>query len=69
MCIFCSAVPAAMALGVSAKAKQNQDIKQAELEGKPRPSKVIPAGRITTLVVSGLVVCSIFYHTHMGVPW
>jgi hypothetical protein len=66
MCVFCSAIPAAMTLGISAKAKQNQKIKLAEMRGEPRPRTVVPTGKITTLVVSGLVVCSVIYHTHQG---
>jgi len=66
MCVFCSAIPAAMTLGVSAKAKQNQKIKLAEMCGESRPQAVVPIGRVTTLVVSGLVVCSVIYHTHLG---
>jgi hypothetical protein len=67
MCVFCSAIPAAMTIGVSAKVKQNQNIKLAEMRGQPHPHAVVPTGRITALVVSGLVVCSVIYHTHQGI--
>jgi hypothetical protein len=67
MCVFCSAIPAAMTVGISAKAKQNQKIRLAEASGEPRPRTTVPTGKITTLVVSGLVVCSVIYHIHQGI--
>jgi hypothetical protein len=66
MCVFCSAIPAAMTVGISVKAKQNQKIKLADMRGKPRPRTIVPFAKITTVVVSGLVVCSVIYHTHQG---
>ena len=56
-----------MTVGISAKARQNQKIKLAEMRGEPRPCTIVPTGRITALVVSGLVVCSVIYHTHQGI--
>lgn len=67
MCVFCGSIPAAMALGVSAKARQSQDQKKAEAQGKPRPRPIVPAGPATIIVVIGLVISSIVYHTHGGV--
>ncbi len=64
MCVFCAAVPAALALGASARAKQKQAQGTAETQGESRPKAVIPAGPATAIVVTGLVISSIIYHTH-----
>jgi hypothetical protein len=66
MCVFCASIPAVMALGVSAKAKQNQEQNRAEIRGEPRPRSIIPVGKATMVVVTGLVISSIVYHTHVG---
>ena len=63
MCMFCAMVPMAASLGTAAQAKQREKRKQAELEGKPVPRAVIPAGTATILLTAGLVMASIIYHT------
>ncbi len=66
MCVFCASIPAVMALGVSAKTKQNQAQKKAEAVGEPRPRPVLPAGPTTALAVAALVTASVVVHTHLA---
>jgi hypothetical protein len=56
-----------MALGVSAKVKQNQDQKMAEMQGKAAPRPIIPVGKAIAVVVTGLVISSIVYHARVGI--
>ena len=65
MCIFCAAIPASMALGASAQARQNHARKEAEVLGKPAPKPVVPAGPATGCVVVLLVVGSVVVHTRL----
>ncbi len=67
MCVFCAAIPAAAAIGAKAKAKQRKELEQAETEGKTSSRKIIPAGAATVVAVTSLAVCSVVYHTHLGI--
>ena len=66
MCAFCAAIPVSVALGASAKSRQKQAALQMEADGKKNNRLVIPAGKVTAVVVTGLVVCSVIYHTHFN---
>jgi hypothetical protein len=65
MCIFCAAIPASMALGASAQARQNRAKKEAEELGKAAPKPVVPAGPATAGVVALLAVGSAVVHTRL----
>jgi hypothetical protein len=67
MCMICSTIPAAMALGVSAQAKQNHRKREAETRGETSPKPFIPAGPATAAVVVVLIfyLCSGSY----PIPW
>jgi hypothetical protein len=69
MCVFCAAVPAAATLGAWANSKQRQQIRQAEEQGKPLPRIIVPARYATAGIVSGLVICSIIYHTQLKISY
>lgn len=53
MCVFCASIPAAAAVG----AKLNVDQKD-----KPEEKRK-PIGKITSIMVGGLFIASIVYHT------
>jgi hypothetical protein len=63
MCVFCAAIPTAMALGVTAKNRQIQERKTAEAQGKVFTKRSIPAGKATTVVVVTLIAGSVLVHT------
>jgi len=65
MCIFCAAIPASMALGATAKARQNRERQEAEATGKPAPKPVVPAGLATAGVVALLATGSVVVHTRL----
>jgi len=66
MCVFCAAIPVAMAVGASAKKSQQDGAIKAELEGKAPPRKLISAGKATAVAVAGLAVASVIVHTQFG---
>ena len=68
MCVFCAAIPVTMAVGLSAKKSQQAKSRLAEAEGKVAARRIIPAGPATTVVVAGLVIASVVYHTHFIGP-
>jgi hypothetical protein len=65
MCVFCAAIPATLAIGANAKIQQNKQIKLEEAQKLSKQSN-IPVGLTTGLVVGGLVISSIIYHTQQG---
>lgn len=66
MCMFCAAIPAALAVGANAQARQNRAEREARARGeKPVRPKMAPK-TATALVVAGLAVASIVYHTQIG---
>jgi len=69
MCIFCAAIPISMTLGIKAVSKQRKEARLAESEGKESPHKVIDAGTVSAVVVGGLVVASVIYHTKFAGPF
>ncbi len=66
MCVFCAAIPVAMAVGASAQKSQREGVKKAELDGKAPPRKLISAGKATAIAVAGLAVASVIVHTQFG---
>ena len=66
MCIFCAAIPAALAVGVKAQSQQRKQLKSAEEKGIEPPRPMISARAATGIVVAGLAVGSIVYHTGAG---
>jgi hypothetical protein len=66
MCVFCAAIPAALAVGVKAQSQQRKQLKSAEEKGLEPPRQMISARAATGIVVAGLAVGSIVYHTGAG---
>lgn len=66
MCIFCAAIPVAMAAGAKARQVQFDKIRLAEEEGRPPFRRIVPAGRATLVVIAGLVAASVVVHTQFG---
>ncbi len=67
MCIFCAAVPATLAVGVSLKAKQARDLREAQVRDETLPKeKEIPVMKITLTVAGALVVASVVYHSQLS---
>jgi hypothetical protein len=61
--MFCAAIPAAVAVGAAAHVRQNNEKQQAEMNGETAEKAKIPAGPVTAVVVAGLVVGSVIYHS------
>ncbi len=66
MCMFCAAIPATLAAGVNAQARQNRAEKEAEIRGEEPARPKVPPKTATILVVAGLAVASIVYHTQLS---
>jgi hypothetical protein len=66
MCMFCAAIPAALAVGVNAQTRQNRSEKEAEIRGDEPVRPKLPPKAITAVVVAGLAVASIVYHTQLN---
>lgn len=64
MCMFCAAIPATLAAGAATRQKQNLAKQKDEEDGKPVTKSVLPAGPVTAVIVAGLAVASVVYHTH-----
>ena len=67
MCMFCAAIPATLAVGAAARQKQRLAQDKNEADKKPAVKPVVPAGTATTVIVAGLAVASVIYHTHGGI--
>ena len=65
MCMFCAAIPAALAVGANAQARHNRDERQGAHRRGPRRTRVQPK-TTTLLVVAGLAAASVVYHTQLG---
>jgi len=61
MCIFCAAIPAALAVGVKLNAQQQSETRTDQTDSHP-----IPVKAVTAISVAGLVVASIAYHAQSG---
>jgi len=66
MCVFCAAIPAALAVGVNAQARQNRSEKDAEVRGEEPPHPKVTPKAATAVAVAGLAVASIIYHTQIS---
>lgn len=66
MCLFCAAVPAALAVGANTHARRRRAAKflSAENEAEPRPG--VDPRAVTAVVVAGLLVASGVYHSQAG---
>ena len=63
MCVFCAAIPATLAVGAAATKQQREIERQTSANGAQPAKRRIPAGPTTALLVTGLLVCSVVYHT------
>jgi hypothetical protein len=63
MCIFCAAIPTALAVGAATRGKRREAERRAEVEGRPAPPRRVPIAKATTALVVALVVASAVYHT------
>ena len=67
MCMFCAAIPMAATAGVALNAKQLEAKRQAEADGRERPTAK-PVMQVTAGVVVLLLVGSATYHTLTYLP-
>ena len=67
MCIFCAAIPATLAVGANANARQIRERRKAEEQDEILPAKKqVPVGKITLLAVGALVTASVVYHSQFN---
>jgi hypothetical protein len=66
MCVFCAAIPATLALGARAHTRQKEEARRVDALGEGAEQPKIPAGPFTALVVTGLVITSVIYHSQYG---
>jgi hypothetical protein len=66
MCMFCAAIPAALAVGVNLQASQNRSEKEAVDRGEEPARLIVSPKAVTAAVVAGLAVASIVYHTQLN---
>jgi hypothetical protein len=65
--MFCAALPATLAVGANANAKQLRARREAEERGEVLPEKKqIPVGKITVIAAGALVAVSVVYHTQFN---
>jgi uncharacterized membrane protein YidH (DUF202 family) len=64
--MFCAAIPATLAVGASAQARQNRTEKEAERRGEEASRPKVPPKAATAVVVAGLAVASIVYHSQLN---
>ncbi|MFZ5819009.1 MAG: hypothetical protein ACOYYJ_03820 [Chloroflexota bacterium] len=62
MCMFCAAMPAAIAVGANLQAKQNQERREAEERGQ-EPRRQVPAMAWIGVVLAALAFVSVLYHS------
>ena len=68
MCIFCAAIPITAAIGARVQTQQRHQTEEAKATGQPAKQRTLSAGQITGIVVAGLAVGSVIYHTHFSIP-
>lgn len=66
MCLFCAAVPAALAVGANAHARRQRAVKHLSIENEAAPRPGVDPRAMTAVVVAGLLVASGVYHTQAG---
>jgi len=64
--MFCAVIPAALAVGAAARQKQHQSQQKSKDEGKTPSKPALPAGPATAVIVTGLAIASVVYHTQVG---
>jgi hypothetical protein len=64
--MFCAAIPATLAAGAAARQKQRQSQQKNAQQGKPPSKPALPAGPATAVIVTGLAIASVVYHTQLG---
>jgi len=64
--MFCAAIPATLAVGAAVRQKQHQAQQKNEEEGKTPAKPALPAGPATAVIVTGLAIASVVYHTQLG---
>jgi hypothetical protein len=64
--MFCAAIPATLAVGAAARQKQQLARQKNEEGTKTHTKPVLPAGPATAVIVTGLAVASVIYHTQLG---
>jgi hypothetical protein len=64
--MFCAAIPATLAVGAAARHKQHQAQQKNEEAGKTPAKPALPAGPATVVIVTGLAIASVVYHTQLG---
>jgi heme/copper-type cytochrome/quinol oxidase subunit 2 len=64
--MFCAAIPATLAVGAAARQKQHHSQQKSEEEGNTPSKPVLPAGPATAVIVTGLAIASVVYHTQLG---
>lgn len=66
MCMFCSAVPAVVTLGLAAYTEQQRKNKEALARGEPPPQPLVPAGKATAAALVAIVAAAAVYHTQVA---
>jgi hypothetical protein len=66
MCMFCAAIPATLAVGAAARQKQHLISRKSVDDGKTPSKPLLPAGKTTAVIVAGLAIASVVYHTQLG---
>lgn len=73
MCMFCAAIPATVAIGAAAQAKQTAALREAESTpseelASAKPVKTKPVALLTISAVTLLAAGSAAYHIGLGNP-
>ena len=63
MCMFCAAIPATLAVGAKLNSEQRRRKNAIDMTVEPPTPAKAPVKAVTAVVVAGLVVASIAYHT------
>lgn len=67
MCMFCAAVPATVALGAAAKAKQKEaQHQETTVTHIPNWVATLPAEKVTLVVIASLMAGSVLYHSQIS---
>ena len=66
MCMFCAAIPAALAVGVKLDSEERKNIRQAQAVEDESSKSRIPVEPLTALAVSVLLAASLVYHTQLA---
>jgi hypothetical protein len=61
--MFCASATAVATMGLVAQSKEHKEQRAAQQTGQPTPRPKLPAGKVTIVVVAGLLVASALYHS------